>query len=203
MIQFSDIGAKKGILRMSIKSKLIVTLIVLTIALSGLGCALVERAISATPASVRTEDTSAVITQISAAATSAATGGQIVLEFTEGQLTTIANQELQNQNEGSLQDLQIRLNDGMMQITGNATQDGLSLPLTINLKINVDSQGAPHSQIVSAKVGPFSLPQDMLDQTTSQLDQILQQQLDASADNLFVDSLSIDNGKITIVAHTK
>jgi hypothetical protein len=188
---------------MSIRRKLIVTLFVLTIVSSSLGCALVGSTISETPTPVETEDISPVVTQISAAATLAAAGGKLVLEFTEGQLTTIANQELQNSGDGSLQNLQIQLNNGLMQITGDYSQDGLNLPLTVSLRINVDDQGTPHSQIVSGKVGPFPIPQTMLDQTTSQLDQILQQQLDASAANLFVDSLSIDNGKITITAHTR
>jgi hypothetical protein len=187
---------------MSIRRMLIVTLFVLTIALSGLGCALLGKATSANPTPKATEDISPVVTQIIAAATSAASGEKIVLEFTEGQLTTIANQELQSQSEGALQNLRIRLGDGLMHITGDVNQGGIKLPLNIALRINVDNQGIPHSQIVSGKVGPFSLPQDMLDQTTSQLDLILQQQLDANADNLFVDSLNIDNGKITIIAHT-
>jgi len=149
---------------------------------------------------VPTEDPAALETQVSGAISTAVSGGRITLELTEGQLTAAANEELQTSGEDRIQDLQVQLDDGVMVISGEANQNGMNLPLSISVKINVDSQGKPHTQIVSGKLGPFSLPETMLAQITTQFDQMLQSQLSANAESLFVESISIDNGVITIVA---
>ena len=149
------------------------------------------------------DDPGAVETQVYAAIATAASGGRIVLEFTEGQLTATANQELQSSGEQSIRDLRVALDDGLVTITGKVNQSGFDLPLTIDLTISVDGSGVPHTNVVGGKLGPFSLPQDMLDQIAAQFDQVLQDELDASAENLFVESVSIDNGKITIVAENR
>ncbi len=47
------------------------------------------------------------------------------------------------------------------------------------MKINVDSQGKPHTQIISGTVGPFAIPDSMLEQITAQFDQMLASQLQA------------------------
>jgi uncharacterized protein YpmS len=187
-----------------LQRKFFVVLVISVLLFSSLGCILAGRTAQiATPTPVATEDLTPLETQVESAVKTAVSGGRVTLEFTEGQLTSAANQELASQGESRIRDLQIRLDDGLMNISGQVEQNGLDLPLTISLKINVDSQGRPHTQIVSGKVGPFSLPQNMLDQITTQIDTMLQSQLDSSAQALFVESIGIDNGVITVVAQLK
>ena len=71
------------------------------------------------------------------------------------------------------------------------------------MKITVDDQGKPHAQIISGKVGMFAIPDDMLKQITDQVDQMITSQLQANGGNLFIESLTIDKGKIDIVAQIK
>lgn len=165
----------------------------------GLGCGLANRAIP-TPEPIATEDLTPVETQVGAAIRTAVSGGRVTLELTEAQLTSAANQELQNQGESQVSDIQIRLDDGVMEVSGQVEQNGLNLPLTISVKIDVDAAGKPHTEIVSGQLGPFSLPQNMLEQITAQFDTMIQSQLNANASSLFIESISIDNGLITIVA---
>jgi len=162
------------------------------------GASSVETAIPVPP-----EDPAAVETQISGAISTAISGGRITLELTEGQLAAAANDELLASGEDRIQNLQIRLDDGLMAISGEVNQNGMTLPLTVSVKIDVDSQGKPHTQIISGKLGPFSLPENILAQITTQFDQMLQNQLSATAQTLFVESIGIDNGKITIIAEIR
>ena len=71
------------------------------------------------------------------------------------------------------------------------------------MKIIVDEQGKPHAQVTSGKVGMFAIPDDMLKQITDQVDQMITSQLQANGANLFIESLTIDNGKIDVVAQMK
>ncbi len=170
--------------------------------LSSLACNLATSASSVeTAIPISTDDPAALETQVSGAISTAISGGRITLELTEGQLTAAANEELQASEENRIRDLQVSLDDGVMVITGEVNQSGMDLPLTVSVKIDVDPQGKPHTQIVSGKLGPFSLPENILAQITTQFDQMIQAQLSANAESLFIESIGIDNGKITIVAH--
>jgi hypothetical protein len=93
------------------------------------------------------------------------------------------------------------LRDGKMVITGDVDQAGLTLPLSVSLIFNIDGQGQPHSQVTEGTVGPFSLPDSYQSEITGQLDQALISQLNVTANNLMVDSLTIADGRMTVLAH--
>lgn len=172
--------------------------------LSALACSLVSpTAAPPTPTPISTAEYGAMETQVQSAAGTAVAGGKVHLEFTEGQLTAAANTELQKQGEERIKNVQVGLNAGLMNLSGTVNQNGIEMPLTISMKIIVDEQGKPHAQVISGKVGMFAIPDSMLKQITDQVDQMITSQLQANGANLFVESLTIDGGKIDIVAQMK
>jgi hypothetical protein len=186
------------------RRKQVIFLTVFALVLSSLACSLVSPAAAPpTPTPISTADYQAMETQVRSAAATAAAGGKVHLEFTEGQLTAAANEELQKSGETRIKSVQIGLNAGLLTLSGTVNQDGFEMPLTISMKITVDQQGKPHAQIVSGKVGMFDIPDSMLRQITDQVDQMIASQLQANGSNLYVESLTIDNGKIDVVAQMK
>jgi hypothetical protein len=191
---------------MSNRRKRVTILTVIAFVLPALACSLVSRTAAPpppTPTPISTEEYGAMQTELQSAAATAAAGGKVHLEFTEGQLTAAANTELQSQGESRLKDLQIGLDAGLLNLSGTVNQNNIEMPLTISMKITVDDQGKPHTQILSGKVGMFAIPEDMLKQITDQVDLMLTSQVQANGSNLFIESLTIDNGKIDIVAQMK
>ena len=183
-------------------SLLVMTIVALVLA--SLACNLPGRdRETPTPIPVTGASVEEMATQVAAAAAAAARGDAIVLEFTEEQLTSAAALELQNQGDTGISDVQVALRDNRIRITGNANQNGFDLPLTIVLKVTVDDQGRPHSQVDEAKVGPLSLPQSMIDQFSAGFDQILTAKFTEQAGDVVVDSITINDGKMTIVAHKR
>jgi uncharacterized protein YpmS len=156
-----------------------------------------------TPVPVNPASVEELATQVAAAASAAASGDSVVLEFTEEQLTSAAALELQSQGETRLSDLQVHLRDGLIRVTGTANQNGFDLPLSISLRVTADAQGLPHSEIVEAKVGPLSLPQSIIDQFTTGFDQLLTARFTQEAGDVVIDSITIEDGKMTIVAHKR
>lgn len=156
--------------------------------------------IKPTPNASPQEDPSAILTQVSAAVASAPSGGEIVLELTEGQLTAAANEVLRNQGPEDIQDLQIDLKDGLMTATGQMNQNGIDFPVTVVLSIAVDGSGSPYVNIQEGKLGPFPLPKNILDQLKVQFDQILQSQISTVAGNASVKSISVNDGTMVIIA---
>ncbi len=172
--------------------------------LSTLACSLASQvAAPPTPTPISTAEYRSMETEVQSAAATAAAGGKVHLEFTEGQLTAAANTELQKTGETRIKNVQIGLNDGQLNLTGTVNQDGFEMPLNITMKITVDEQGKPHAQIISGKVGMFALPDAMLEQITGQVDGMIASQLEADGKELFVESLTIDAGKIDVVAQVK
>ena len=191
-------------MRLPNKRSFLLVLTIVVLVTASLACNLPLRGRKTpTPIPVNPASVEELATQVAAAASAAVSGDSIVLEFTEEQLTSAAALELQSQGETRLSNLQVFLRDGMIRITGTANQDGFDLPLTITLKATADSQGLPHSEIVEAKVGPLSLPQSIMDQFTAGFDQLLTARFAQEAGDVVIDSITIEDGKMTIVAHRR
>jgi len=185
------------------KRVIILTLIVFV--LPALACSLFSRITAPPPTHtpVSTTEIKSMETQILSAEATAAAGGKVYLEFTEAQLTAEANTELQKSGETRIKDLKIGLQGGLITLTGVETESGFDMPLTIKMKITIDQQGKPHTQVVSGEVGMFPLPGDMISEIISQVDQMITSQMQADGGNVIIESLTIANGKINIVAQAK
>jgi hypothetical protein len=99
--------------------------------------------------------------------------------------------------------VRVSLRDGQIKITGTASQDGFDLPLTVALQVSVSPQGLPQSEVVEARAGPLSVPRSMIDQFTTGFDQLLNERFSQEAGDISIDSITIADGKMTIVAHKR
>lgn len=155
------------------------------------------------PIPVSSQAVDDLTTQVAAAAATAQAGGAFTLEMTEQQLTSAAAMELQSTGDTQIRDIQVRLPDGRMVLSGTTTQSGVNLPVTITLTFTVDANGNPHSQVIDAKVGPFGMPQSVIDQIQARLDTMVLQQLGGTNSTIAVDSITIAGGKLVIAAHRR
>ena len=130
-------------------------------------------------------------------------GEPFQLIVTESQLTSLANYELQSYQEYQIQNVQIYLRDGRVRITGDVEQNNINLPVTIVLKLSVDGSGKPDSEIVSASIGPFQIPESFLDQLTSMMDSILVTQILPANQNVVIEQITINDGQMIISGYTR
>jgi uncharacterized protein YpmS len=140
---------------------------------------------------------------LESAATQASSSGAVTVEVTEAQLTSLVAFQLQSQEQQILQDPQVFLRDGQIQLYGNAVQGGLSLPVSIVATVSVAEDGTPRYEILSANAGPVPLPDSILDQLTARLDQALAGQLSPETTNMVIEEITIADGKMTITGHTR
>ena len=188
-----------------ISTRLPILLALVGLLVASLACRLPGlRNVTPTPAPipVSSEAVDDLLAELEAANATAAAGGPIVLEMTEAQLTSLAAMELQSQQEMGIENLQIRLQDGQVMITGSASQEGFSLPVSISLRIYVEA-GVPRSEVVAAKLGPLPVPDSFRDQITEQFNQAIVSQFSAYGSGVVFDSITIANGMMTITAHTQ
>lgn len=193
---------------MNIQRKTLILLIIFLLLLASLSCNLVKLStgedegdgeLKSIPAS--TEAVEDLKEGVQSAIATAQSGGPIQLVITEAQLTSLAVMRLQAPAESSIEDIQVHLRDGQIRISGTVEQNGVDLPLNISLEVFVEPTGLLHSEVITATVGPFPLPESVLDQITAQLDQALMTQFKAG--DLVVDSVTIAEGTMTILGHVR
>jgi uncharacterized protein YpmS len=124
----------------------------------------------------------------------------VKVEITEAQFTSFLTFQLAHIQEPKISAIQVQLDNGQVQVTGQVDQNGLSLPLEITFTISANQQGQIAYQIIDAKIGPLPLPQNITDQLT-QLDTSLWTQIDPNLEDFFIDNITIANGTMTISGH--
>jgi uncharacterized protein YpmS len=127
---------------------------------------------------------------------------ELSITLTESQLNTLVNQALQSQSQ-TITNANVFVRDGKVQVKGQVQQGNLSLPLTLNLFIAANGQGGIQYQILSANVGFLPLPQDQIDQISSQLNQALDGQIRQATENIYIENIYLGEGIITITGHAR
>jgi len=190
---------------MSRKNTVLLVLAILALAGAAIACNLPggRSEPTPTPIPVSTQAVEEMATQVVAAATQAATGGPITLVFTEQQLTSAAVLELQNQNEYDVRNIQVGLRGGLIHITGEVSQSGFDLPLSVSMRVTPNAQGKPEAEVVEATVGPLPLPDALTSELEQQFNDTMNAELNANGRDIIVDSITITDGKMTIQAHTQ
>jgi hypothetical protein len=122
--------------------------------------------------------------------------------ITEAQVNQIIRQSPQSQGQ-SIQDPQVDLQPGVAILYGNVQQNNLTLPLRVDITLSADGQGGIRYQVVSARLGPFPLPQSSQDEIAAQLGQVLDEQINILANNMYIDDIQIGDGFVLITGHSR
>jgi hypothetical protein len=128
-------------------------------------------------------------------------GEPITLIVTETQLTSLIANNFQSGEGPVLQNPQVYLQDGQVQLVGSVEQSGISLPLQVLVSMRVDSAGNLDYTIDSATLGPFPLPQALLEQLSNELDRAIADQLGQGEERIVLDEITIADGTMVISGH--
>lgn len=163
------------------------------------------------PTVVLPEETIPVTTQaveelkqdIEAAATQAEAFGQATLVIDEAELTSLVAFELQKEETPVIQEPQIFLRDGQMQIAASIVQGEVNVPVQITVAVSVDNSGQPQFQILTASIGSVALPEDLVVKFSDQLARAFDQNVRPRLGDVFIQSITIADGKMTIQGTTQ
>ncbi len=124
--------------------------------------------------------------------------GTLTLNISESQITSAVVLALQQKSDIPISDVQIHLRDEQIQLSGNASQKGMTLPVEIAVKVNVQDC-KPKVEIVSASAGPLPLPQEQLSGFLPMVESAITDLIASSTvSNLCLTSLKIGDGTMTI-----
>jgi uncharacterized protein YpmS len=168
-----------------------------------LACNFGSRQTPAPPPPVSTEAVENLEATLESAAEEMQETGEVQLEMDEAQLTSLVAFELQESGEEMISDPQVYLRDGQIQVFGTVEQQNVSGTARVAMTVDLDSEGRPDVNVVSASIGPFPIPQQIVDNVESELNEAFTEQLDSVAPNTRFESIVIADGKMTITGHAR
>ena len=133
----------------------------------------------------------------------AETSGMIKFEVSETQLTSLLGGELEKRVGDQITNLQAYLRDGQIQILGDLDSQGITAPVKVIVDVSVDPAGRPNLHVVSSSIGPFPVPGDLISEVEVLMNKAFQEKIQSMAPNLHIESIIIENGKMTIYGSTK
>ena len=129
--------------------------------------------------------------------------GELSLVINEAQLTSIFAFELEEQAGEIINNLQLLLRDGQIQMTGDLNNEDFSASVKAIVEVSVDPVGRPSLNVISANLGPFPAPGDMVSEVEMVMNKAFQEQIKSMAPEMHVEEVIIDSGKMTITGRKK
>jgi uncharacterized protein YpmS len=122
----------------------------------------------------------------------------VTYTVTESQLTTTMTEKMSQQSEMTLQNPQVLLRDGQIQITGQYTQSFLTVPVNISMVPEIDANGRLNIRVTSAELGSVQAPQSFTDSLSSTINDNLASAYNPSEAGVRVTNVTIADGIMTI-----
>jgi hypothetical protein len=142
-------------------------------------------------------------TAIQAAGDTAAGNGQFSLVITEEQITAYLASHLQPQSEPPFTDPQVYLRNGQIQVFGLAQQGYFQATIEIVITAGVDEQGRLKIELTSADFGPLPVPVGLNDVVSAAIQEAFTGAIGPAAIGLRLESLTVEDGTMTVVGRTK
>ena len=161
------------------------------------------------PIPVSAEAAQSIQDELRRAIEAAAQTGVITINLSEPQITSYLAARLQNdpnlQRDGKplINDPQVYLRDGQMQIYGKSQQGLFTANIGIIVNMGVDANGQPEIDVASADFGPFPAPEGLKDAITAMVREAYTGSLGPVATGLRIETISIANGVMTVTGRVR
>ncbi|MCX8062003.1 MAG: LmeA family phospholipid-binding protein [Anaerolineales bacterium] len=171
----------------------------MAITFSIIACRLSENNLSSSERTpILTEDAIALSEKVEQAIQEANEKGSFTIEISEQQLTSYVALSLAGNSQVPVTDLHIRLRDGQIWISGVVHQDNLQLPLTVGVRVSVNEGNNLAFEFSEANIGPFRLPELVLDTITKEVEKAFAEQVANLGEGYRIEELSISEGSVVI-----
>ncbi|MEW6285284.1 MAG: hypothetical protein AB1509_03575 [Chloroflexota bacterium] len=158
---------------------------------------------------VSTEAAKSLEDEIRRAFETGAISGEVTIQITEAQITSILAQRLQS--DPSLQqdkkplitDPQVYLRDGQMQVFGKTQQGIFTANIGIVIAVSVDENGKPKIEIVSADFGPLPAPEGLTDAISAMIEEAYTGAVGPVATGLRIQTITIADGIMTVTGRIR
>ena len=118
--------------------------------------------------------------------------------LTENQITSWLAMEMRNNPDLPLKNVQVYLRDGQIQVWGMVEGKENSTSALIVGRINLDANGSPSFEIDSLQIGQQKIPDILLSQVQSWLNELIAKKINEKVPGLQIMNVNISSGLITM-----
>ncbi|MEP7356194.1 MAG: LmeA family phospholipid-binding protein [Anaerolineales bacterium] len=175
--------------------------VVLALVIASVACSLGGTAATATPRPtdipVSTE-AAGQLENVWATAVAGSHDGQVSVVMTEQQLTSYIAIKMAENPDAPFKDPQVRLRDGKMTLTANATFQGVKAPIEIILSAAPDSEGVLKVTIEEAKLGGLPMPAALRDSVSTSINELVIGQIGSEGTGVKITAVTIADGQMVL-----
>jgi uncharacterized protein YpmS len=129
--------------------------------------------------------------------------GPFSITFTNEELTSvvaeaIAQTEADTGETIPIQDIQVIMGDGVVNIYGRVNVSGFEANGLIVVVPSIGADGRLHAEIASIQYGPLQLDPSVLDQVMASVEQSINSPIQSSPFNITLSDVTVTNGQMTI-----
>ncbi len=124
-------------------------------------------------------------------------GSEFQIAITEQQLTSYLALKLQANPDYPVHDLRIYLRDGKIRVIGTVDQANMAVQAEFIVRPFVEANRLQYD-VISAKIGPFNLPQTFIEAMEQEMQSAFEEQLQSLDKNYQIDSVVIQDGVMTL-----
>jgi hypothetical protein len=157
----------------------------------------------ATTIPVSTEAVQSLHDQVDQAMTAGAPSGTVSLQISESQLTSYLAYYLSSQTNPVITNPQVLLRGGQIQVFGQAQSAMLTANVSITMQVSVDPNGQPKIDITQTDFGPLPAPQGLNDSVSALVQQAFTGSLGPVATGFRLESVTINDGIMTVAGRVK
>ena len=139
----------------------------------------------------------------SQAISEAVSTGQVMVFFTEAQITGFVMQRLEADPAPLLKEPQIFLRQGQIQVYGVFERGIFKAAALVRVEPTIDAEGQLTLRLVEAKVGPIPAPELLMESLSAVLTEALTGSIGSLATGIRLTSLAIANGEMSIVGEIR
>jgi uncharacterized protein YpmS len=171
----------------------------LLLVLFSLACQMPIRAASqdSTSIPISTEAAGQFEDQLATASAELEQTGQVTVIISETQLTSYFAQQLPSSGDVVLTDPQVRLRDGIIEVTGIASVGSLTTDAMVILQPYIE-QGNLRLSIQEAKFGAVPIPDAILETLTETLNQNLDNFTTVNGRKFWLETITVADGSMTL-----
>lgn len=154
-----------------------------------------------TPVPLSTEALQALEQDLSETLAEAQQSGDVTISLTEGQVTSYLAERLAQETDFPLSEPLVLFQESRIEVYGKVQTGAVSGSVQIVLTVSVDAQGFPDVEVISANLGAIPLPQFVLDQITTLIDDLIQENM--AGFNAQLLNVQITTGLMTLTARLR
>lgn len=152
---------------------------------------------------VSTEQVAILEGQIESAITQGMQSGTITLTINESQLTSLLAVRLQQDENPIIQEPQVYLRNGEIQVYGKAIQGNFQVNIGIVITTNIDANGSPVLTVKSVDFGPLPAPEGINSAINALVAEAFTGALGPAAIGFRLETITIADGVMTLTGRVK